>query len=88
MNDEPNMTIVICYDKYYSTCSRLSSQDTHLFIGSHMPSKVTPHECSPKYPCSFGRTCDHVTRSRDTPLNLLSPTLILSDKLLRHQGFP
>ena len=71
-----------------STCSRLSSQDTHPFIGSHMPSELLPHDCSPKYHCSLGSTYDHMPKPRAILLHSLSRTLLLSDKLLRHQEFP
>ena len=70
------------------TCSSFIAETLTPFISSRMPSRLMPHDYSPKYPCSLGSTCDHVPRSRGTPLHPSSPTLILSDKLLRHQGFP
>ena len=63
-----------------------SSRDTCSFIGSHVPSRLMPYDCSPKYACSFGSTYGHVPRSRGTPLHPSSPTLILSDKLLGTKG--
>ena len=77
----PTESCPICnYDVF--TCSRLSIQNTHPFIGSYMLSKPTPHDYSPKYLCSLGSTYDHVPRLCDTPLHSSSHTLILSDKLL------
>ena len=84
-NDSRRVLPTCNYDWFYVL--KLSSWDTSLFIGSpcHQGSRHTTTHLSILILLVAVVTMCH---AHGTALYLSSPTLILSNKLLRHQGFP